>query len=322
MVMNRVMVAVGLAAGFVFWAPAGAQTKPTVPVIVGDAPAAYWQAVMAGARKAGQDLGANIVELSGKADLDAGGQTALFDKAMAANPAAIVVAPAQFTALGKPMDEAGKKVKIVAIGGAPETKSVVSVVATDNVKAGQMAADALALAIKKSYAESEGDVALITARPGVAALDQRAQGFKATIAEKYRALDISADKVADGKPATAVDIMKDLIAHSVDLRGVFVSDTVMAEAVGQTIAEKKGGDKINVIGIGADDALVDMLKRDVIAGLVVEDPFRIGYESVKTALAAAKGEQVAANIDTGATLVTKANIASARSQELLNPKVN
>jgi ribose transport system substrate-binding protein len=55
---------------------------------------------------------------------------------------------------------------------------------------------------------------------------------------------------------------------------------------------------------------------------VLEDPFRIGYESVKTALAAAKGEQVAASIDTGATLVTKANIASARSQELLNPKVN
>ncbi|MEA2754859.1 MAG: ribose transport system substrate-binding protein [Aliidongia sp.] len=320
--MKRVMVAAGLAAGLVFWAPAGAQTKPTVPVIVSDAPAAYWQAVLAGARKAGLDLGANVVELTGKADLDAGGQAGLLDKAMAANPAAIVIAPAQFTAMGKSIDEAAKKVKIVAIGSAPETKSIVSVVATDNVKAGQMAADALALAIKKSYAESEGDVALITARPGVAALDQRAQGFKATIAEKYRALDISADKVADGKPATAVDIMNDLIAHSVDLRGVFASDTVMAEAVGQAISAKKNGDKINVIGVGADDALVDLLKRDVIAGLVLEDPFRIGYESVKTALAAAKGEQVAASIDTGATLVTKANIASARSQELLNPKVN
>jgi ribose transport system substrate-binding protein len=316
------MVAAGLAAGLVFWAPAGAQTKPTVPVIVSDAPAAYWQAVLAGARKAGQDLGANVVELTGKADLDAGGQAGLLDKAMAANPTAIVIAPAQFTAMGKSIDEAAKKVKIVAIGSAPDTKSIVSVVATDNVKAGQMAADALALAIKKSYAESEGDVALITAKPGVAALDQRAQGFKATIAEKYRALDISADKVADGKPATAVDIMNDLIAHSVDLRGVFASDTVMAEAVGQAISAKKNGDKINVIGVGADDALVDLLKRDVIAGLVLEDPFRIGYESVKTALAAAKGEQVAANIDTGATLVTKANIASARSQELLNPKVN
>jgi ribose transport system substrate-binding protein len=58
----------------------------------------------------------------------------------------------------------------------------------------------------------------------------------------------------------------------------------------------------------------------VIAGLVVEDPFRMSYDDVKTALAASKGEQVAANVDTGATLVTKANMNSARSQELLNPK--
>jgi len=48
----------------------------------------------------------------------------------------------------------------------------------------------------------------------------------------------------------------------------------------------------------------------------------MGYEGVKTALAAAKGEQVAAKVDTGATLITKANMSSARSQALINPKVN
>jgi ribose transport system substrate-binding protein len=37
---------------------------------------------------------------------------------------------------------------------------------------------------------------------------------------------------------------------------------------------------------------------DVIAGLVSEDPFRMGYDGVKTALAASKGEQVSANVDT------------------------
>jgi ribose transport system substrate-binding protein len=47
----------------------------------------------------------------------------------------------------------------------------------------------------------------------------------------------------------------------------------------------------------------------------------LGYEGVKAALAASKGEQVSANIDTGVTLITKANMGSARSQELLKPKV-
>jgi ribose transport system substrate-binding protein len=47
----------------------------------------------------------------------------------------------------------------------------------------------------------------------------------------------------------------------------------------------------------------------------------MGYDSVETALAASKGEQVPATVDIGANVVTKANINSARSQELLNPKI-
>jgi ribose transport system substrate-binding protein len=177
------------------------------------------------------------------------------------------------------------------------------------------------VAITTSYADTEGDIVMITSKPGVASLDQRAKGFKEVLAAKYRALDLVAEKVADGKPTTALAIMKDLIANTAELRGVFASDPIMTHAVGQAVAESKSGDKINVIGVGADENLVKLLQGDTIAGLVVEDPFRMGYDGVKTALAAAKGEQVAADVDTGAALVSKANMNSARSQELLNPKV-
>jgi ribose transport system substrate-binding protein len=95
----------------------------------------------------------------------------------------------------------------------------------------------------------------------------------------------------------------------------------MTQAVAQAVAENTSGDKINVVGVGSDENLIKLLQGDTIAGLVVEDPFRIGYDGVKTALAASKGEQVAANVDTGAVLVTKANMSSARSQELLSPRV-
>ena len=63
------------------------------------------------------------------------------------------------------------------------------------------------------------------------------------------------------------------------------------------------------------------LQDGTVAALVVQDPFRMGYDGVKTALAAARGEQVPANVDTGANLITKANMNSARSQQLLNPKI-
>jgi ribose transport system substrate-binding protein len=317
MIMKRFMVAAGIIAGIAFGA-AVAQTKPTIPVIVKDLTSPYWRAVLAGARKAGQDLGVNVV---GFGTSDANGQIGILATAVASNPAAIVIAPADFAALGKPIDEAARKVKIIGIESAADTKAMTSLLATDNLNAGRIAADALAVAITKSYADTEGDVAIITAMPGIASLDQRAKGFKEVVGAKYGALDIVAEKAGDGNVATGVNIMKDLIASTADLRGVFVSDPVMALAVGQAIADKKSDDKINVVGFGSDDKLIKFLQDDVITGLVVEDPFRMGYEGVKTALAAVKGEQVSASIDTGVTLVTKANMSSARSQELLKPKV-
>jgi ribose transport system substrate-binding protein len=321
MIMKKLVVAAGIIAGIAFGAAAVAQTKPTIPVIVKDMTSPYWQAVLAGARKAGQDLGVNVVELGTKSESDVSGQIGILEKALASGPAAIVIAPAQFAALGKPIDEAAKKAKIIGIESAADTKAMTSLLATDNTNAGRIAADALAVAITKSYADTEGDVVMITAMAGVPSFDQRAKGFKEVVGEKYKALDITAEKAADGKPATVLGIMKDLIANTGDLRGVFVSDPVTAQAVSQAVIEKKGNDKINIVGVGSDEKLIKLLQDDVIAGLVVEDPFRMGYDGVKMALAASKGEKVAANVDTGATLVTKANMSSARSQELLKPKV-
>jgi len=61
MIMKKLVIAAGIVAGIAFGVPAIAQTKPTVPVIVKDMTSPYWQAVLAGARKAGKDLGVNVV---------------------------------------------------------------------------------------------------------------------------------------------------------------------------------------------------------------------------------------------------------------------
>jgi ribose transport system substrate-binding protein len=47
----------------------------------------------------------------------------------------------------------------------------------------------------------------------------------------------------------------------------------------------------------------------------------MGYEGIKTALAASKGEKVPENVDTGVNLITKANMNTERSKELLTPDV-
>jgi ribose transport system substrate-binding protein len=319
--MNRFVVAAGIVAGFALGAPAVAQTKPTIPVIVKATTSLYWQTVLAGARKAGQDLGVDVTGLGAQSESDIAGQISILQKAVASNPAAIVIAPAQFAALGKPIDEAAKKVKIIGIDSAADTKTLTSLVAVDEVQAGRIAADALANAITKTYADTEGNVAIITASPG-ASRDQSAEGFKEQVAKKYRALSVLPDKVADAQEATGFSIMKELTATDRNLRGVFVSNIVMAEGASQVIYNKSSGDKVNYVVFGSDDKLVKSLQDSTIAALVVRDPFRIGYDGVKTALAASKGEKVPASIDTGVNLITKANMNSARSQELLHPTIN
>jgi ribose transport system substrate-binding protein len=305
-------------------ASALAQTKPTIPVIVKDITSFYWQTVITGARKAGQDLDVKIVDLGAQSESDVSGQISILEIAVASNPAAIVIAPAEFAALGRSIDEAAKKIKIIGVDSAADTAALTSMLATDNVQAGRIAADILAERIQKTYADAEGDVALITSSPGVAAHDQRAKGFKEQIAAKYGALDIVVERVADGQATTARNIMAEIITAHPELRGVFASNLVMAQGAAEAVAESKTnktGDRINLVGFDWDDQLVKFLQDGTIAALVVQDPYRMGYEGVRIALAASKGERVPAHIDTGASLITKANMNSARSQELLNPKI-
>jgi ribose transport system substrate-binding protein len=298
-----------------------ADAKPTIPVIVKDTTSNYWQIVLAGARKAGKDLNVNVPELGAQSESDINGQISILENAVSEKPAAIVISPTQKAALGKPIDEAAKKVKIIGIDSAADSKAFTSFLTTDNVQGGRIAADGLAAAITAKYGKAEGDVALITSIPGVGSLDERAKGFKEELASKYPGLKLVADKVADGQATTGLNIMTDLITANPNLHGVFASNLIMAQGAGQAIAENKVADKIKLVGFDSDDKLIKLLTDGTITALVVQDPYRMGYDGVKTALAASKGEKVETFVDTGANLITKENMNTPRSQELLNPKV-
>src|SRR5205085_2427879 len=154
--------------------------------------------------------------------------------------------------------------KVVAIDSEVDSKAVTCLLKTDNIAAGRMAADILATAIQRTYADAEGDVAIITALTGVPSFDQRAKGFKEEIAAKYGALQIVADKVADGRAATGFNVMAELINAHEGLRGVFASNLLMAEGASQALAmnnmANKTGDLINLIGFDWDDKLIKSLQ--------------------------------------------------------------
>ncbi len=154
--LKQLLIASAIVSVAALAGPSFAADKPTIPIIVKDTTSPYWQIVLAGARKAGTDLGVNVPELGAQSESDINGQISILENAVSEKPAAIVISPTEFKALGKPVDEAAKKVPIIGIDSAADSKAFTSFLTTDNVQGGRIAADGLAQAITEKYGKAEG----------------------------------------------------------------------------------------------------------------------------------------------------------------------
>jgi ribose transport system substrate-binding protein len=65
--------------------------------------------------------------------------------------------------------------------------------------------------------------------------------------------------------------------------------------------------------------LLEALKKGEMQGLVLQDPFKMGYLGVKTCVAYLRGEKVEKNIDTGVKVATPDNMADPEIDKLLHP---
>ena len=128
-------------------------------------------------------------------------------------------------------------------------------------------------------------------------------------------------RIGDGQVTTGLNIANDLLTAHPNLVGIFASNLTMSEGAGQAIAEIKPP-KLSTVAFDSDQKLVGFLKDGTIAAMVVQDPYRMGYDGVKTARAASRGQPVPKNVDTGVNVITKANLNTPRSQQLLNPKLD
>jgi ribose transport system substrate-binding protein len=84
--------------------------------------------------------------------------------------------------------------------------------------------------------------------------------------------------------------------------------------------EKAGlASKLRFFGFDASDKLVSALEKGAIDGLVLQDPFNMGYLAIQTLVSHVRGEAVPARIDTGSKLVTRDNMQEPEMQALLRP---
>ncbi|MCF7689042.1 MAG: hypothetical protein K9N01_12160, partial [Cephaloticoccus sp.] len=77
--------------------------------------------------------------------------------------------------------------------------------------------------------------------------------------------------------------------------------------------------KVKFVGFDTGTQTVAGLKTGDLQGLVVQNPFKMGYLGVKTIVASLRGETVEKDIDTGCELVTLDNLNEPATMDLLNP---
>jgi ribose transport system substrate-binding protein len=79
-----------------------------------------------------------------------------------------------------------------------------------------------------------------------------------------------------------------------------------------------------VVHVGFDTSakLTEALENGTLAGLVLQDPFRMGYESVKAAVAHLRGLPYEKYLDTGVLMATPENMNQPEIHRLLVPDLS
>jgi len=75
--------------------------------------------------------------------------------------------------------------------------------------------------------------------------------------------------------------------------------------------------KLAIVGFDSGKDQVDAIKAGTMAGAITQNPVGIGYQTVKAAVAAIKGEPLAKTIDTGYFWYDKTNIDDPKIAALL-----
>jgi ribose transport system substrate-binding protein len=317
--MSRKTVLTASVAAFAMIGASAAQAQDTVAVIVKATTSEYWQWVFKGAEAAGKELGVKVEELGTPKD-DAAGQISVLESAAGAKPSAIVISPTIFEALGDPIAAVTKAgIPVIVIDSGAKTDKYASFLTTNNEAGGKAAADAIATCIKDRTGKAAGKVGYITAMAGHESLDSRDKGFVDGM-KAYPDIKVVGNRVANNEEAEGMRLTADMLTKDSDLVGIFADNAQMGTGAGASVSEQKLGSKLCLVAFDSDSGEVEHLKDGSIYGLVIQDPYMMGFGGVWYGYAAAHGARLPKNVDTGVGTVTKGNMNDPKFAGLLDVK--
>jgi len=299
--------------------------KLTIAVIPKGTTHEFWKSIHAGSLKAARELSSpdSEVEVIWKGPLredDREQQIQVVEGFSSQGVSGIVLAPLDNRALVRPVTEAKRAgVPTVIIDSALESDDIVSFVATDNRKGGMLAAERMG-----ELLGGKGKVLLLRYQEGSASTQDREDGFVETIKAKYPGIQlISSDQYAGPTRDTAKRASENLLNRFADeIQGIFTPNE--SSTAGMLLALQgigKAG-KVTFLGFDTSETFTEAMRNKQLHGIVVQNPFNMGYLGVKTMVEHLLGKGVEKRIDTGVTLVTPDNMNAAETQALLHPPLD
>jgi len=299
--------------------------KLTIAVIPKGTTHEFWKSIHAGANKAASELSAqgNEIEVIWKGPLredDREQQIQVVEGFTTQGVSGIVLAPLDNRALARPVEEAKRAgVPTVIIDSGLNSDALVSYVATDNRKGGMLAADRLGQLLN-----GKGKVILLRYAEGSASTTEREEGFLTEIKAKYPDIQlISSEQYAGATRETAKRASENLLNQLGDeVQGIFTPNESSTAGMLLALQDIGKAGKVFFVGFDASQSFIDAMRSNQLNGIVVQNPFNMGYLGVKTMVDHLLGRSVQKTTDTGVTLVTPDNLDSTEIQTLLHPPLD
>lgn len=292
------------------------KTKRVVGLVPKGANHIFWKTVQAGGVKAAQEFGLEIEWNAPTLEIDSSRQIEIVESMVNRRLDGIALAPVDKRALVGVVERAAKLgIPVAIFDSGIDTTQRISYVATNNREGGRMAARRIGEVLG-----GKGKVGIVGFMPGSASTMEREEGFQEEIRTKFPAMEVVALQFGMADRAKAMAATENMLTAHPDLAGVFADNE--SSSVGAVQALKsRGNRKTKLVAFDASEQLIGDLRDAWIDSLVVQNPFKMGYEAVRAIGLKLAGQAWAAEVDSGATLVVRENLETPEIRGLLFPEV-
>jgi len=194
-------------------------------------------------------------------------------------------------------------------------ENYVSFVATDNYGAGCTAARTLAGLIG-----NKGKVGMVMQKPGGTSTGLRERGFDETMAREFPSVAVAARQFGMADPARSRAAAENILTAHPDLSGIFASSEAASIGAIQAIRSRQLSGKLKLVTFDTSELHVEALRNGVIDVMLVQDPYRLGYEAVKSLADKLIGRTPPRRMELPARSIAKGDLNRPEIRALLFPE--